>query len=319
MVVFDGQEKRPDELLKRADIAMYQAKGAGRNGVALFDPSTMDRETERYQLMSDLRAGLAEGQLDLHFQPLVSHEGAVAGAEALIRWNHPRLGMVFPDRFVPLAEQFGLNDELGRFVLQRGLETLAAWQRNPHTAHLGLAINVSVQSFATDEFVPELTRMIEHHHVDATKLTLELTEHVMAKDQVQIARRMADLKQIGIRLSLDDFGTGYSSLTYLKKLPFDEVKIDGAFVADIENGDSDRVLVKTILAMARTLGLTAVAEHVENVRQEAFLRAHGCDFFQGYLYSKAVPIEQFLALVEQADGDAVQAKGLVRVRADLHR
>ena len=142
--------------------------------------------------------------------------------------------------------------------------------------------------------------MIEHNHVDASKLTLELTEHVMAKDQVRIARRMADLKQIGIRLSLDDFGTGYSSLTYLKKLPFDEVKIDGAFVADIENGDSDRVLVKTILAMARTLGLTAVAEHVENVRQEAFLRAHGCDFFQGYLYSKAVPIEQFLALVDQA-------------------
>jgi diguanylate cyclase (GGDEF)-like protein/PAS domain S-box-containing protein len=299
IVVFDGLEKRGDEILKCADIAMYEAKAAGRNGMALFDPATMDREAERYQLTGDLRAAFAGDQLVLHFQPQVDANGDVTGAEALLRWHHPTLGMVFPDQFVQLAEQFGLGHELGQFVLARGVETLAAWQRTPGHAGLGLAINISVQSFTTDDFVPGLKQLIEAHQVDATRLTLELTEHVMAKDQTQIARRMAELKRLGVRLSLDDFGTGYSSLTYLKKLPFDEVKIDGGFVADIENGESDRALVKTILAMARNLGLTAVAEHVENIRQQAFLRAFGCDFFQGYLYGKAVPEQRFLDLVAE--------------------
>ena len=312
VVVFDGREKRADELLRCADIAMYEAKAAGRNGVALFDPVTMEREAERYQLLTDLRTALAGDQLDLYFQPQVDADGMISGAEALIRWRHPTLGMVFPDQFVPLAEKFGLNDELSRFVLARGIETLAAWQRVAETAGLRLALNVSVQSFASDGFIGGLSELIETHGVDATRLTLELTEHVMAKDQTQIARRMAELKRLGVRLSLDDFGTGYSSLTYLKKLPFDEVKIDGGFVADIENGENDRALVKTILAMARNLGLTAVAEHVENIRQQAFLRAFGCDYFQGYLYGKAVPEKQFLELAATWRGAALEA---VRRRA----
>jgi diguanylate cyclase (GGDEF)-like protein len=302
IVVFDGREKLSDEILKCADIAMYQAKAAGRNGVALFDPVTMDRESERYKLLADLRAALASNQLELYFQPQVDEHGAITGAEALIRWRHPSLGMVFPDQFMPLAEQFGLNNELGEFVLSHGIATLAAWQRENGTADLGLALNVSVQSFACEDFVPSLKRLIEEHQVDATRLTLEMTEHVMAKSQTEIARRMAELKQLGVRLSLDDFGTGYSSLAYLKQLPFDEVKIDGGFVADIENGESDRALVKTILVMARTLGLTAVAEHVENIRQQTFLRVFGCDYFQGYLYGKAMPVERFLELVAKRRG-----------------
>ena len=312
IVVFDGRERRADEILKCADIAMYEAKAAGRNGVALFDPVTMEREAERYKLLGDLRAALAGDQLSLYFQAQVDADGAIAGAEALIRWNHPTLGTVFPDQFVPLAEQSGLNNDLGGFVLAKGIETLASWQRNPRTAGLGLALNVSVQSFASDDFVDGLRQLIEAHAVDATRLTLELTEHVMAKDQTQIARRMAELKRLGVRLSLDDFGTGYSSLTYLKKLPFDEVKIDGGFVADIENGENDRALVKTILAMARNLGLTAVAEHVENIRQQAFLRAFGCDYFQGYLYGKAVPEAQFLALVAQWSDARPEKSGAAR-------
>ena len=296
VVIFDGFETRPDEILKRADVAMYQAKTAGRNGLALFDPASLDRESERYTLLADLRVAFAENQLDLHFQLQVDDDRYVIGAEALLRWNHPTLGMIYPDRFVPLAEQFGLNHELGSYVLKRGIQTLAGWQSDAATAHLRLALNVSVQSFGSDDFVTMLKQEVREHGIDATKLTIELTEHVMAKDQARIARRMSELKEIGVRLSLDDFGTGYSSLTYLKKLPFDEVKIDGGFVADIETTESDRALVKTILAMARTLGLTAVAEHVENVRQEAFLRAFGCDYFQGYLYGKAVPAADFLAL-----------------------
>jgi diguanylate cyclase (GGDEF)-like protein/PAS domain S-box-containing protein len=293
VVVFDGAEKRPDEILKRADIAMYQAKAAGRNSMALFDPATMDREAQRYRMLNDLRTAFAENQLDLYFQPQVDHNGRVTGAEALVRWDHPTLGRIFPDQFVALAEQFGLNDELAEFVFSRGLQALAGWQCDPVMAHLRLALNVSVQSFSSDDFITMVNRKIKTYGVDPAMLTFELTEHVMAKDHQLVASRMAEAKKLGVRLSLDDFGTGYSSLAYLKQLPFDELKIDGGFVADIEGSDSDRALVKTILAMARTLDLTAVAEHVENVRQEAFLRAFGCDFFQGYLYSPAVPADQF--------------------------
>ena len=204
--------------------------------------------------------------------------------------------MIRPDQFVALAEQHGMNDDLARFVFDTGFSALAGWQRDPATAHLKLALNVSVQSFSGDGFVPMVKEMIARYGIDATKLTFELTEHVMAKDHLRVAQRMDEIKAIGVRLSLDDFGTGYSSLAYLKQLPFDEVKIDGGFVTDIENSESDRALVKTILAMARTLGLTAVAEHVENVRQESFLRAFGCDYLQGYFYSRAVPENEFRRL-----------------------
>ena len=295
VVVFDGDEQTADEIMKRADIAMYQAKAAGRNSLALFDPASLDREAERYTLLADLRVALdRDDELELHYQVQVDDDRNVVGAEALIRWNHPRLGLVMPDRFVPLAEQSGLNERFTALVLRKGIEALAGWQRDPETAAIRLALNVSVHSFRSDEFVPTLKRLIEQHGADASMLTLELTEHVMATDLAHVARQMAALKKLGVRLSLDDFGTGYSSLAYLKMLPFDELKIDGGFVADIETTENDRALVKTILAMARTLGLTAVAEHVENVRQEAFLRAFGCDLFQGYLYSRPIPADAFL-------------------------
>ncbi|MBX3575672.1 MAG: EAL domain-containing protein [Rhizobiaceae bacterium] len=308
VVVFDGSETRADEIVKRGDIAMYQAKAAGRNSMALFDPSTLEREAERYQLLNDLRDAFDRDQLDLYYQLQVDDARIVIGAEALVRWNHPALGMILPDRFVPLAEQFGLNDELTRFVCERGLRTLGTWQRDPATAHLRLALNVSVQSFAQDGFASMLGELIAAAKVDASKLTIELTERVMAKDHEQIARRLAELKRLGVRLSLDDFGTGYSSLAYLKALPFDEVKIDGGFVADIETGESDRALVKTILAMARTLGLKAVAEHVENIRQEAFLRGYGCDYLQGYLYGRPMPLARLFSqsIAEQQPEDSAE-------------
>lgn len=296
VVVFDGSHSRPDEIIKRADIAMYQAKSAGRNGLALFDPETMTRESERYQMVADLRTAFAENQFVLHFQPQVDFNGRVTGAEGLVRWHHPSKGLIKPGRFVSLAEQNGMNDDLARQVFDLGFAALSSWSVDPTTEHLRLSLNVGVQSFANDGFVPMVKELIGKHGVDASKITFELTEHVMAKDHERIARRMGEIKQLGIRLSLDDFGTGYSSLAHLKQLPFDEVKIDGGFVSDLENSDSDRALVKTILAMARTLGLTSVAEHVENVRQEAFLRAFGCDCLQGHFYSPAVPAAEFLSM-----------------------
>jgi diguanylate cyclase (GGDEF)-like protein/PAS domain S-box-containing protein len=295
IVVFDGSEDKAEEILKRADIAMYEAKTSGRDSLALFDPASLGRASERYRLLSDLRDTMGRGgdELELHFQPMVNREGHVVAAEALIRWNHPQLGMIFPDRFIPLAEQYGLAHELGMMVIRWGILTLAEWTHDPHLAGLGLSINTSVHCFSHDDCVPVLKGLLDEHQVSGSRLTMEITENVMARDEAVVARRMRDLKALGVRLSLDDFGTGYSSLTYLKKLPFDEVKIDGGFVADIETTESDRALVRTILGMAETLGLAAVAEHVETAAQEEFLREYGCDYYQGWLYAKALPGGQF--------------------------
>lgn len=299
VVVFDGESAAPDEIMKHADIAMYRVKNAGRNGMALYDHQSMSTEAERYRLLDDFRQALATDALELHFQPQMDENRRVAGAEALCRWNHPRLGLLLPERFVPLSEQFGLIREFGGVVLARGVAELARWQGDEATRGLRLAVNINVLSLACDDFVPGLAALIERHGVDARLLTLEMTESVMAKDRRIIARRMLALKKLGVRLSLDDFGSGYSSLAYLKRLPFDELKIDGGFVADIGKSESDRQLVKSILGTARTLKLTAVAEHVEQAGQETFLRAFGCDYFQGYLYSPALPPDAFIDFVRR--------------------
>ena len=310
VVVFDGREATADEILKRADIAMYSAKGAGRNAMAVFDPESMLIEKERYRMVAELRAAIAEDQFQLHFQPQVDRNGRIRAAEALLRWYHPEQGIIKPDRFIPLAEQAGLINDLGRLVLEKGVAALADWRRRPYSSELRLSLNISVRSFAGDDFLPHLVDLIAAHGVDASRLTLEFTEHVMAEDQADTARRMREAKRVGVNFSLDDFGTGYSSLGYLKLLPFDEIKIDGSFVSDLETKESDRVLVRTMLAMAETLGLTAVAEHVENPRQEAFLRAFGCDLFQGYFYSP--PLDAAALLVHVAAADMDDDVGMLR-------
>ncbi len=301
-VVFDQIGLSTDEILKRADIAMYQAKEAGRNGVALFDPASLDGEAGRFELVSDLRGALDRGDLILHYQPQVDFEGRVIGAEGLLRWHHPRLGWIAPARVVALAGQHGLGGTLTRYVIDRGFATLSRWARRPQTTHLRLSLNVTAQAFMTDGFAAMVGGLRDRHGTDPGLVTLELTETVMSQDSSAIMRQMSAVKAMNIRLSLDDFGTGYSSLARLKSLPFDEMKIDGSFVADIEAGDGDRALVKTILTMAATLGLKSVAENVENVRQEAFLRAFGCDVLQGHLYSAALPEEEFERLFAGSGG-----------------
>ena len=312
IVVFDGHEPRVDEVLKRADIAMYRAKASGRNAMAMFDPSATADENEQFRLVADLRTALAEDRLHLHFQPQVNQFGRVVSAEALLRWNHPEFGPVGPDRFIPLAEKSGLIDDLGRMVLAKGMRTLAAWQADPETANLRLSINVSPKSFSSPDFVPHVRGLIEEHAVDASRLMLEFTEQVMAENQKATAERMHTLRRLGIRFSLDDFGTGYSSLAYLRQMPFDEVKIDGSFVADIETRESDRAVVRTILAMADTLGLAAVAEHVETAQQEMLLRAFGCRMFQGYFYAPPLSADDFLACARTVPSLARAAEVLRR-------
>lgn len=299
VVVFDSTCEGTDEVMKHADLAMYNVKFSGRNNVAFHDPLSMNGETERYRLLSDLKKVLSEttDQLALHFQPQLNEDGRVVGAEALLRWAHPEHGTMLPGRFLLLADQFGLSGDIGEIVLAKAIAALAEWQKDGASRNLRLAVNVSTQPVSSDGFVPYLAALLKEYGVDGSRLTLEVTEHMMAKDQRLIASRMNQLKELGVRLSLDDFGTGSSSLAQLKRLPFDELKIDGSFIADIEKSENDRSLVKTMLTTAQILGLTAVAEHVENMRQEAFLRAFGCDVFQGYHYSAALPGEEFLDFV----------------------
>ena len=297
LVVYDPADASADELLKHADIAMYRAKTAGRNALALFDPAALKAENERYETIREMRDAISDGQFVLYFQPQVDRDGCVRAAEALLRWQHPTKGIITPDRFIPLAEQSGLIKELGKVVLTRGVETLARWQNRPELAGLRLSINVSVKSFGAADFVTHVEALLARYPIDPRKLTFEFTEHVMADNQKATAARMHHLKALGISFSLDDFGTGYSSLAYLRQLPFDEVKIDGSFVHEIESRESDRALVRTILAMADTLGLTAVAEHVENQAQETLLRSFGCDYFQGYLFAPALASDDFGAFV----------------------
>lgn len=297
VVVFDGTQKRPDEILKNADMAMYEVKGSGRNGMALFDPTRVNREADRFRLVSELREAIEGARLDLVFQPQMDEAGRVRGAEVLVRWQHPERGVMLPAAFVPVAEQFGLGEALSQQVLEMAAKTLAGWSANPAMAELSLAVNVSVSAVNSETFVPFLRDLVARRGIDPGRLVLEVTEQVMSKDNVRAARRLNEIKSLGARLSLDDFGSGYSSLALLRQLPFDELKIDGSFIADIEKSDGDRALVRTILSMAHTLGLTAVAEHVETVQQEAVLRTFGCERFQGWRYSPAIPEADFLAFV----------------------
>lgn len=299
VVIFDGKEISAEEIFKHADIAMYQVKASGRNGLALYDHEVMKTQTERYQLLDDLKSALSQNALDLHFQPQMDCNGRVIGAEALSRWFHPRLGLLLPKKFVPLVEQFGLSREFTDRVLARGLIELASWQKIPELSGMRLSVNVNARIFACADFVSDLATLIEKNNVDPGLLTLEMTENVMARDPRILARRMLELRKLGVRLSLDDFGAGYSSLAYIKRMPFDELKIDGGFITDIEHSESGRQLVKSILGSARTLKLEAVAGHVSTTRQESLLRAYGCDFFQGELYSSALPAADFIIFAKK--------------------
>lgn len=303
LVLFDGRRDGADELLKHADLAMYEAKASGRNAVSIFDPAAMRRESERYNLALALREAIDRDDFRLHFQPQMDGDGRLRAAEALLRWYHPDHGIIKPDRFIPLAESSGLIKDLGRLVLAKGIRRLATWQGEAATAGLRLSLNISVQSFMMPDFVEELSRLIASERVDASLVTLEFTEHVMAEDHEMTAERMRQLKALGVRFSLDDFGTGYSSIAYLKQLPFDEVKIAGEFVADIATNDDDRALVRTILAMTATLGLETVAERVETEDQEAFLKLHGCPVFQGFRYSPPLSPEDFLEFARARNAD----------------
>jgi len=289
-----------EDLLRQADIAMYQAKASGRNTLRFFDPQMQDIISARASMELELRTAIQDNQFQLYYQTQVDNAGKVLGVEALIRWLHPNKGMVSPIQFIPLAEDTGLIIPIGQWVLETACMQLVAWQKDQLTQHLSISLNVSAKQFHQHDFVPQVKAAIAHYDVDPSLLKLELTESLLLADVDNTIAIMHELKQVGLRFELDDFGTGYSSLQYLKRLPLSQLKIDQSFVRDIATDSSDRAIVLTIITMAHTLGLEVIAEGVETEEQRQYLIENGCMHFQGYLFSQPLPIEQLESLLRSS-------------------
>ncbi|WP_064036877.1 bacteriohemerythrin [Methylomonas methanica] len=290
IALFDGHD-HSDELLKRADIAMYQAKTSGRNALCFFDPHMQHIITARVSLEEELRKALVGQQLQLYYQIQVESPGHPVGVEALIRWFHPERGLVSPSEFIPLAEETGLILSIGQWVLEKACIQLHAWQQELVTSKLALSVNVSAKQFFQTDFAAQVQACIQRYAINPKLLKLELTESILIKNIEDTIAIMNALGEIGVQFSLDDFGTGYSSLQYLKKLPLTQLKIDQSFVRDIASDKGDQTIVRTIVAMATSLNLSVIAEGVETEEQLQLLSSLGCSNYQGYLFSRPVPLE----------------------------
>ena len=299
ITLFGSQRTGIEEVLKRADVAMYQAKLAGRNTICFFDPAMQAQISARVALENDLREAVREGQFALHYQVQVDGDGRIHGAESLIRWHHPRRGNVSPVEFIPLAEESGLILPIGHWVLETACRQLASWARRPETAHLNLAVNVSARQFRQEDFVDQVLGLLAQTGADPHRLKLELTESHLLEDIEGIIARMVELQAHGVGFSLDDFGTGYSSLSYLKRLPLDQLKIDRSFVQDVLSNPNDAAIVRTVVALGQTLGLAVIAEGVETAEQRDFLASAGCHAYQGYLFGRPLPLDAFETLLRE--------------------
>ena len=293
VTLFSPEDRNVDELLRRADLAMYDAKTAGRNGLRFFDPVMQTMISARAALDSDLREDLRKEKLLLHYQPQVDHDGRLLGAEALARWPHAQRGMVPPSEFIPVAESTGLILSLGASMLKIACRQLACWAADPATEHLTVAINVSALQMRQKNFVEQVCGILEQTGADPHRLKIELTESILVSNVDDVIAKMDKLQAIGIGFSLDDFGTGYSSLAYLKRLPLDQLKIDRSFVEDILVDPNDAAIAQMIIALSKSLGLSVIAEGVETEEQYAFLARHGRLNYQGYLFGRPMPPEDF--------------------------
>ena len=293
VVVFRGEETPVDVLLKQADVALYQAKSAGRNTIRFFNTDMQTRIEERARMAAGLRHGMDHDELRLYYQPQIDSNGKVVGAEALLRWLPRNAPPVSPGIFIPLAEETGLILPIGAWVFEQACIQLKRWEESEATRSLTLAVNVSALQFHQPDFATRVIRQVKEYGIDPTKLKLELTESVVLSHIDEIIERMNELKKLGITFSLDDFGTGFSSLSYLKQLPLDQIKIDQSFVRDILMDQNDAAIVRAILAISQSLGLSVIAEGVETEKQYAFLLQHGCEQFQGFLFGKPKPIEEW--------------------------
>jgi diguanylate cyclase (GGDEF)-like protein/PAS domain S-box-containing protein len=299
VTLFNGHQSSIEELLKWADLAMYQAKAAGRNTLRFFDPAMQAVVTARAALEVELREAVSHQQFILYYQPQVDADGRTIGAEALVRWQHPERGMVSPAEFIPLAEDTGLIMSLGNWVLETACTQLARWADQPQMAHLTVAVNVSARQFRNKDFVGQVMAALDHSGADPYRLKMELTESLLLDGMEETIEKMNTLKAMGVSFSLDDFGTGYSSLAYLKRLPLFQLKIDQSFVRDILTDPNDAAICRTVIALAQSLGLAVIAEGVESEAQRDFLAGQGCRAYQGYLFGRPLPADGFEAYVKR--------------------
>jgi diguanylate cyclase (GGDEF)-like protein len=295
ITVFGNGKEGTSEVLQQAEIAMYQAKSAGRNTVRFFAPGLQEAVNSRATMEEEMRLGIKTSQFVLYYQPQVNR-GVPVGAEALIRWNHPERGLIQPDKFIPLAEESGLILSLGDWVLDAACRQIAAWADREETARLTVAVNISARQFRQPDFVERVLTAIENAGANPKNLTLELTESMLVDDVEEVIDKMTELKRHGLKFSLDDFGTGYSSLSFLRRLPLDELKIDRSFVRDALTDASGGAIVQAIISLGRAMHMPVVAEGVETEEQREFLAGLGCHAYQGYLFSRPLPVDEFEAL-----------------------
>ena len=300
--LFQGSEVSADEVIRRADISMYQSKNTGRDRVSFYDQEMKEQLEKHTLLKSDLHSAIIDNQIRLYYQVQVNDQLEAIGAEILVRWEHPTFGLLPPNQFIPIAEESSSIYELGHWVLDQACKQIMEWAENPLTSHLVLSVNVSHHQFKQPDFVEHVASMVNKYQIDGSKLKLELTENIDTDNLELIVKSMHALKQIkGLTLALDDFGTAYSSLSFLRILPIDEIKIDQSFMHEIPEDRNSSLMVKTITDMASNFGFSVIAEGVETLGQLEFLRNNNCHAYQGYLFSKAVPLENFIQLLETKD------------------
>jgi diguanylate cyclase (GGDEF)-like protein len=298
ITIFDYDEiSHVDVLLKQTDIAMHQAKQAGKNTLCFFNENMQADIEKRVSLEKNFVIALKENQFELYYQAQVHHKIGIIGAEVLVRWIHPTLGVVSPIDFIPFAEESGLIVPLGTWVLETVCKQIKIWEENPNTQHLQLAVNVSAKQFGQPNFVEQIQKILLESDIIPNRLKLELTESLLLDNINEIIEKMYQLKKIGICFSMDDFGTGYSSLSYLTKLPLNQLKIDQSFIRNMSEKTSDLIIVKMIIDMAENLEIDIIAEGVETQVEQEILKNMGCEHYQGYLFSKPVPLNLFNALI----------------------
>lgn len=310
ITLFGKRQQNVSDVLKQADLAMYQAKTDGRNSLRFFDPAMQAVVNANAAINSELRQSLRRGDFVIHYQPQVGRDSKMFGVEALIRWQHPERGLVHPNEFITQAEESGLILPLGKWVLETACDQLASWALREETRHLTVSVNVSVRQFRQPEFVELVMMTINNLGVNASKLKLELTESLLATGMDVTIAKMGMLKDIGVTLSIDDFGIGYSSLSHLKHLPLDQLKIDRTFVRDILTDPNDAAIARTIIGLAQSLGLDVMAEGVETEAQRALLDRFGCGCYQGHLFCKALPIDELEVFMHEHDIAISQAASL---------